>query len=99
MTKKGRLFFIFLLVMALSLPLQAAPLIGTYESPGDFNAGDWKELLYGGGEWWGTKSGRQPPFYLFAELPSTVESWGGDCGNLLSSPQVCTNYSGGAHPG
>jgi hypothetical protein len=46
MTKKGRLFFIFLLVMALSLPLQAAPLIGTYESPGDFNAGDWQEILY-----------------------------------------------------
>jgi hypothetical protein len=51
MKKLGILAAVSLLVFFLGAPVQAAPAMGTWSSDaGDFAAGEWRELLWGGGE-------------------------------------------------
>jgi len=51
MRKLGLVFCVVFLLFAICMPVQAQPLEGEYTSDsGDFDAGDWQEILWGTGE-------------------------------------------------
>lgn len=50
MKKLSEMLFVFIMVVGLSTFAQAQPGIGTWSSPTDFAAGNWREILLGGSE-------------------------------------------------